>query len=270
MQPLLVRCGAVAALLAVQLGVSYSVASEEKHASDSGQQGNVGFPSLFDGSAFAGIRESIEQSVSSFLNMMGPMETMLQEGPLLSLAVQDGNEESCYMKVTVGKSGPSMKDVKIGLNPTSRAVTILYDQQQDQRTHDPEKGDSVSSRAVHVTSSLSLPSRCMASASVLLLGLAGYMVDSSGSRGRIIFPSSKLLNKYAEEGLLPKDIIGTIENGDQAALSALPPEQQCLAAGFTTEDCAKLNSKPVVASVAAAGLGLLPIPLYVSPLELLE
>lgn len=96
------------------------------------------------------------------------------------------------------------------------------------------------------------------------------MVSSSGSEAMVVFPSSVLLSEGVEKGLLPDNIAESVSRGDQRSIKDLTASQQCLAAGFTEEQCDKLgNNKPQVSLVKPTEGGYVPVPRFDAELDLL-
>lgn len=130
---------------------------------------------------------------------------------------------------------------------------------------------SLFSRSFHVRSTVHLPERCIATPGVLLASLAGYMVSSSGSEAMVVFPSTVLLNEGVEKGLLPENIAESVTRGDQRSIKDLTSAQQCLAAGFTVEQCSKLGeTKPQVSLVKPTDGGYVPVPRFDVELDVLN
>lgn len=269
---------AVSALLAVQVDLSPCTASEIPGGSgpSDGATNAVAAPSFFGNDSFFNFDSMLQQSMSSLLGLLGPVRGIsIGAGTSLSLSLAQDDPKSCQVKILMGSAIPT-EELKVSLHMGSRRVTAMVHMDETQVEHDPEKGDRRSSSTVHVSSALSLPEKCIATPAALLSGLIGYMVEKSSEteniRGLIVFPSTLLLQEYSGTGLLPRDIIEIIQQGDQRKLTDLSPQQLCLAAGFTTAQCEKLgNKKSEVASVAAVdNSNSIPIPRYDSGLELLN
>lgn len=277
MPPLRIHFIAAAAILAVQLTLPPSTASTTSGSDSSNVLPDaLSLHSLFgNNSPFDGDM-SLLRSMSSLLGLLSPMRSMSPAGGAsVSLSLSEGDLKSCRVKIIMGSS-VSANGLKLGLNVGQRRVSVAYHQERTQEEHDPEKGDRRSSSSFHSSSSLLLPTKCIATSSVLLSNLAGYMLDNEAAteqhRGLIVFPSAPLLQEYIELGLLPESIISTLYSEDHSLLGDLTPAQLCLAAGFTTVDCNKLgNKKPDVTSVTPVDSGdLIPIPLYNASLQLLD
>ncbi|KAL8424444.1 hypothetical protein Efla_001046 [Eimeria flavescens] len=272
---------ACAAALAVQVGVLFSFASEEnKNAAVSAMQGFGSFPAFMGSGSFLDFERSFAESLNAFMNAFGPMPGMMPSGgPSLSLSLSNDEEgKSCHVDILMADS-LQPDEVKVGLHTSGGRVTVAYNAQAIKEQNDPEKGSSRSSSTVQLSSSLSLPERCLATTTVLLTSSAGYLLESKNSgehqpvRGLIVFPSKELLASHVEMNLLPEDIVAVVESGDKQRLDELSPLQRCLVAGFTEAECAKLrNKKPDVVSVTpfVGATDVVPIPRYDADLEMLE
>lgn len=271
-----IQFAAVAAVLAVQLGLPPSTANETANEGFDALADAFSAPSFPSNDSLWDFEVPLMRSMSSLLSLLSPMRSMSPAGGVsVSLSLSGDDPKGCRVKINMGRAVP-VNRLKLGLHAGQRRITVTYHEEQTKEEHDPEKGDSRSSRSFHSSSSVVLPEKCIATASVLLSNLAGYMLDTEGAteqrRGLIIFPSRPLLQEYIELGLLPESILDTIDSGDHRLLGDLTPEQLCLASGFTTEDCKKLgNKKPDVASVTPSDSpDSIPIPLYDASLQQLD
>lgn len=269
---------AVAAVVALQIGLSHCVAEEISERKDVTVESNdaFGLPGFISRDFFFNLDNMLQESMSSFMNLLSAQRTMLPvAGSSLSLSLVKDDLKSCRVNITMG-SAVRASGLKVGLHTGGRRVNVTFHMEDTHEEHDPEKGDSHSSSTVHMSSALMLPEKCIATPAALLSNLVGYLVDSATaakhSRGMIIFPSKPLLQEYTEKKLLPGNIIEVIEKGDQRELGELSPPQLCLAAGFTSSECEKLgNKKPDAISVAALDIpDSMTIPLYDASLEILD
>lgn len=266
MAPLRVQVAAFAAMVAVQLNISGSFASNEaanRTAADNDKPLSTSpFPSLFGGSALGDLDKMLQSSFSSFFGGFGALEGMFRsESSPLSLSLVEGDNDSCQIRIRGGSEGGLAKGVKVGIDTARHVLQASFHHEERQRSEDGEQRRSFLSQAVHVSTSLALPERCIGSAGALMLGYGGYMVSSDGSNGLVILPSSVSLEQAAERGEMPKGVAEAIARGDQQAVGELSDMQQCLAAGFTTDQCLKLGGKkPGVALVDSAEGGQIPVP----------
>lgn len=269
---------AVAAVVALQIGLSSCVAEEISEGMDVTMEPKdaLGLPRFINRDFFFNLDSMLQESMSSFVNLLGAQRTMLPvAGSSLSLSLVKDDLKSCRVKIAMG-SAVRASGLKVGLHTGGRRVNVTFHMKDTHEQHDPEKGDSHSSSTVHMSSTLMLPEECIATPAALLSNLVGYLVDSATATkhncGMIVFPSKPLLQEYAEKKLLPENIIEAIEKGDMRELGELSPPQLCLAAGFTLSECEKLgNKKPDVVSVAALDSpDSMPIPLYDASLEILD
>lgn len=71
----------------------------------------------------------------------------------------------------------------------------------------------------------------------------------AGFKAVAVLPSILQITKLIKAGMLPPDTIDALRSGSTTRLNELTPQQQCLAAGFSGGECARLEKKPHVKEV---------------------
>ncbi|CDJ32621.1 GRA9 protein, putative [Eimeria mitis] len=258
MAPLRVQVAAFAAVVAVQLNMSGSFANGE--ATNNNPEGQAPvvrspFASFFDGSALSDLDRMLQGTFTSMFSGFGGLEGMFRaETSPLSLSLREGDEKACQILVKGGSAGGLASGVKLGLDLPRRALHVTFQQEEHKKSEEGEKKRSFLSQSVRMASSMVLPERCIATAGVLMSGFGGLMLNTEESEGLVVLPSQVLLKEAIESGALPETVVEAVENGDQVALKELTDPQQCLAAGFTAEQCSKMgDKKPSVAMAVENG-----------------
>ncbi|CDJ46861.1 GRA9 protein, putative [Eimeria brunetti] len=275
MAPLRVQVAAFAAMVAVQLNISGSFAGNEaEKPSPQGNESAVGlqFPNFFGDGSLAELDKMLQHSFASLLGGFGSFEHMFRtESAPFSLILPDGDDPTCQIKIKGGSTGRLANGMKLGIDTSTRTLHASFHHEESQRNEDGEKKRSFLSQTVHLSSTLGLPERCLATPGVLMSGFGGMLMNSDGSEGLVVLPSTTLIEETMKEGALPEETLQALQNGDQHFLSELQETQQCLVAGFTAAQCAKLGgAKPTVAFVPPASGSQLPVPRFDVSLEALN
>lgn len=270
MAPLQFRFASVAAVLAVQLGFNPTTAGESPAENElSVQQFASNVFSSFFGDGFLASANHFEDVMNSLFGtpeLNVDMAVPTRGNTQISLSLPNADEKSCQVAVTMG-SRIRAKDIKVGLESGSHHLFVKYWEEVKHDEKDEKKGEVHFTSHVNVTQSVQLPANCLAVAE-----FGGYMVDEENNQALIVFPAIQTLEEHASAGKLPEGIVEMLENEDEKKLSELTPEQLCLVAGFTIEQCEKLgNKRPVILSVPNFdGEKITPVGLYEGSLQQLD
>lgn len=260
----------VAAILVVQQGLNPSTAAEPSAENElSVQELAKDVSSNFFGDGFLAKANKLEDLMISLMDLPELNTNILVPTPAnaqIHISLPNANEKNCQVAISMSNTIEAT-DIQVGLESGSNNLVVKYKKKAEHNKKDEKKGEIHFAGQVSVTQSVLLPENCLA-----IADFGGYLVDEEKHRALVVFPEVGQLKEHVGEGRLPEAIVEMLENGDEEQLSSLSPEQLCLAAGFTTEQCGKLgNKRPVILSVAFFnGEDLVPVGLYEGSLQQLD